>query len=337
MKTTARTGAVGLALMCAAAISAQERKPATGIQRPQARPASTVRPVEVQTSVSRTAVWVGDRVVFTVEFRRAPNVEIFMDDLAPERLRLEGLEVLDTSTERDSSASDRVIDRMKYTLATYNVESETLGIAPIPVRYSVRSLGQKAEDALPAGELIVPALHLALRSTITPSGDAVQIRDQRAVRPLPRRIRYAEMVGWTLLALSAVPVLLWVIRMVQRARRARPKRVSRPPLRRRVAALEEIRDAAVSTPAARRAAYVKLDAWIRENVPLAGGAPASALTPDEVVTALADSKSVEWRQQLERVLLECEQAKYGVDLPPADRWPAVVEESAQLTLARSIV
>jgi hypothetical protein len=334
MRATGVVAALLLAL--AASAGAQVRNPAAA--RKPATPAGgrPVPAVEVRTWVSRTAVWVGDKFVYVVELRRAPNVEVFLDDLAPEKLRLEGLEVLETATERDASGANLVVDRVRFTLATYNVEAATLAVGAIPVRFSVRRTGQKAEEALPAGEVIVPALHVDLRSTITASGDAVEIRDQGAVRPVPRRVRFAERAGWTLLALAALPVLVGAGRLVRRARRARPRRPTRPPLKQRRAALEEIRDADVSTPAARQDAYAALDAWIRDNVHLAGGVPPAALTPEEIAGALGDSRPAGWREELERILLECERAKYGVDLPPADRWPAVVDAAATLTLARPL-
>jgi hypothetical protein len=322
-------------LALAAATSAQGQPPAA--RQPAARGASRpAPPVDVRTWVSRTAVWVGDRVEYVVEFRRAPNVDVFMDDLLPEKLRLEGFEVLDTATEHDASRAAVVVDRVRYTLVTYNVEAPILGIAAIPVRFSVRQSGQKADEALPAGEVVVPALRMDLRSTLTASSDAVEVRDRRPVRPLPRRVRLAERVGWVLLALAAVPVVVWAVALVQRIRRARPRRPARPPLRQRRAALEEIKAADVSTPDARRSAYAALDAWIRDNVQVAGGPPPAALTPEEVVQALGDSRASEWREELERVLLECEGAKYGLDLPPDDRWPAAVDAAAALTLARPL-
>jgi hypothetical protein len=285
--------------------------------------------------VSRTAVWVGDRFDYVIELRRAPDVEVFMDDLVPDKLRLDGLEVLVTAADRDASDAKVVVDRVRFTLTTFNVEAPALSVAAIPVRFSVRRAGQKAEEALPAGEVVVPALHMDLRSTITATGGAVEIRDRRPVRPLPRRVRFAERAGWALLALAVVPVLSWAVRLVRRVRRARPRRPARVPLRQRRAALEEIRDADVSTPAARRNAYAALDAWIRDNVQLAGGVPAAALTPEELARGLGDSKAAAWRDELERVLLECERAKYSRDLPPDDRWAAAVDAAVTLTLARS--
>ena len=323
-------GAIVLALATSA--GAQEAKtPARGGQA--AAPAS---PVEVRTWVSKTAVWVGDKVTYMIELRRAPNVEVFLDDLAPERLRVEGLEILETATERDSSQPQVVVDRMRYTLTTYNVEAPALSIAAIPVRYSIRTVGQKAGDALPAGEIIVAPLQLSLRSTLPASGAAIEIRDQRGTQPLLRRLRMAKVAGWTLIGLAISPVLLLVGQLARRIRDARKRRPARPPLRQRRAALEEIRDSAVSTPPLRREAYTRLDAWIRDHLHLPSGAPAAALTPSEVARAFETAKSSEWVADMERVLVECESAKYAPDLPPEDRWPAVVDETARLTLARKL-
>ena len=51
--------------------------------------------------------------------------------------------------------------------------------AAVPVRVSVRRPGEKAEDALPAGEVTVPALRVGLRSTLTAT--------RRLSVPPPRR------------------------------------------------------------------------------------------------------------------------------------------------------
>ena len=325
-------GALILALTTSAA--AQEPKaPARAAGSTASTPAA---PVDVKTWVSKTAVWVGDKVTYVIELRRGPNVELFLDDLAPERLRLEGLEILETATERDSSQPQLVVDRMRYTLTTYNVEAPALSIAAIPVRYSVRTVGQKAGDALPAGEITVAPLQLSLRSTLPTSGAAIEIRDQRTTQPLLRRLRLAKVAGWTLIGLAISPVLLLAVQLGRRIRDARKRRPARPPLRQRRAALEEIRESAVSTPPLRREAYARLDAWIRDHLHLPNGAPAVALTPSEVARAFESAKSSEWVADMERVLTECELAKYAPDLPPEDRWPAVVDETARLTLARKL-
>jgi hypothetical protein len=313
-------GAAALVLAMGASLAAQGRAAAPAPARPR---------VEVHTWASQTAVWVGDRFVYEIELRRPPTVEVFLDDLLPEKLHLDGLEVIDTATEHDASNAAVVVDRLRYTLAAYGVEAQTVGIGAVTVRVSERRAGQAPGDALPAGEVVVPPLHVGLRSAIAASGDAIEIRDRRTVHAVPRRVQLAERAGWTLLAVSTVPVLLWAIQLVRRIRRARPRRPVRVPARQRRAALDALRAADVSTPAARREAYEKLDAWIREGLSAPGGAAAVALTPEEAGAAVGDGGE---RQVLERVLLDCERAKYGQDVPGADRWAADLDAASTLSL-----
>lgn len=291
-------------------------------------------PVEIRVSVSQTAVWLGDHVTYLVELRCAPQVDILTDDLEPDRLRVEGLEILDTASERDASVTDRVVHRMRYTLATYTVDAPALTIAAIPVRYSVRRPGQKAEEALPAGEVLVPPLVLGLRSTIPPSEASVSVRDHRPAQPLPRRVRYAKPVGLALVVLSIAPVAFWAADLLRRTRRARPARRHRVTRKERRAALEELRTLDVSSEPARRDAYARLDAWIREHVQITSGIPAAALTPAELPRTLPNGGRAEWHDQVERLLVECELAKYAPDPPPADRWPGIVDAAAELSLPR---
>src|SRR5262245_25960823 len=110
-----RAGVIGV--WCAAtfvfvvsvAAMAQERPPtpekASASGRPTSRvPATrelaTPPPVEVRTSLNRTAVWVGDLVSYSIELRCAPQVDIVTEDLASERLKVDGLEIRDVVIDR---------------------------------------------------------------------------------------------------------------------------------------------------------------------------------------------------------------------------------------------
>ena len=298
-----------------------------------AQPKIPTGPVLVRTWTSQTAAYVGDRITYVIELACAPGVEILPDDLAPERMKLEGLEVVDTASERDASAGERVVQRMRYTLVTYSIDAPSLGIAPLPVRYSVRQPGQKGEDALPAGEVTVPALTLGWRSTLPASGTVVDIRDSRQPRPLPARIRYARPIGLALLAVAAAPVGIWVAGLLHRAHRARPKRPRRPSARARREALDALKNRDVSSAAALREAYAGLDAWIREQLQYRPGfAAAAALTPAEIASRVPAATDRYAADQLERLLMECERAKYAPEAPAEPRWPAVVDEAAELTM-----
>ena len=105
----------------------------TATKQAPAAPAPAA-PIKIRTSVSRTAVWVGDPVTYVVEVECPAKVDILADDLAAERLQLKGLDLLSVEVERDASVPDRVIHRMRYRLAAFEPEA-ALGVAAIPVRY----------------------------------------------------------------------------------------------------------------------------------------------------------------------------------------------------------
>ncbi|MBA2304351.1 MAG: hypothetical protein H0W08_17195 [Acidobacteria bacterium] len=316
------------------AVPARTRPVTPAQARPAPKPPAPA-PVVVRTWVSRTAVWLGDRVTYVVELQAAPEIEILADDLDPDRLTVEGLEILDVATERDASVPGRVTHRTRYGLVTYQVDAPALTIAAIPVRYSLRQPGQRQEDAVPAGEVVVPPLVLALRSTLAPTAGAIAIRDARPVMPLPRWVRLAQPVGIGLLVLSVVPVALWGAGLAQRARRSRTRRAPRRSMKQRRADLEEIKMLEVSSESDRRNAYVRLDAWIREQIHHATGIAAAGLTPAEVPAALPRPfRSIE-NEDLKRLLGECERAKYAPQAPPADGWRSDLEAAEHLLDSRT--
>jgi hypothetical protein len=322
--------AVSVGLLCFAAAPAQQRTPPAAVPAPQPAPAPA--PVDVHTSVSRTAVWVGDRVTYSIELRCAPQVDIVTDDLATERLQVEGVEIRDAAINRESGDDGRLTYRANYTLVTFNVGAKALRIGDIAVRYSIRRPGQLPGDqAHPAGVVHIPPLKLVLRSTLLDGDVPVEIRDGRPLQPLPRRVAFAQPVGIGLLLLAAAPVGFLIFNLARRARRVRsrgPKRVTR---RERRASLEEIKALDVASPEVRRDAYAKLDVWIRDHARQTTGVAAAALTPPEFSGAMMQPDRATPRlEQIQALLVECERAKYAAQPPDQERWSAALIEAEQL-------
>jgi hypothetical protein len=308
----------------------QGRAPAA--TRPAAaRPVEMPPPVDVHTSVSRTAVWVGDPIAYTIEFRCAPQVDIVTEDLATERLKVDGLEIKDVAIDRDTSEAGRLTYRVNYSLVTYNLEAPALKIGEIAVRYSVRRPGQRAEDpAPPSGEVRVPPLTLSLRSTLPDTDVPAQVRDGRPLQPLPRRIALAQPVGIGLLVIAAAPVGLLLVNLARQASRLRsrgPRKVTR---RERRASLEEIKALEVASPSVQREAYAKLDALLRDHARQATGVTAAALTPSELSDAVPHPERVRQFAQIQSLLAECERAKYAPQPPDPERWSSVLLEAEQV-------
>jgi len=300
-----------------------------------ALPAGALAPsdVLVRPSLSRTALWPGDRLVYTLEIVCAPNVDVLTDDLLPEKLPLTGLEVVSSDRQRVSSAG-AVTYRVHHQLTSYDVAAPQLRIGEQTVRYYVRRAGQRAEDAAPAGEVRVPMSTLALRSTLPEALPALAVRDGRAAMPLPVAVAWAAPVGLGLVLLSAAPVALWAGALAQRARAARGRRRER---QRQSASstrgqLEALRDADVSNDAARRAAFDRLDALVRQHLAASAGLPARALTAAEIRARLLDHGQPFPADAAFALLEECERARYGPPdkLPPPERFRAGWQAASEL-------
>ena len=171
-------------------------------------------PVEVRTTVSRSAVWPGDRTIFTVELRCAPQFDILFDDLAAGRLRVDGGEVVDVQEDHDERGQLR---RFRYTLVTYRVDIPEMRIAAFPVRYYMRRAG--GVQGAPAGQVMVPPTLVAVRSVIPDGEGTPTVRVPAGFRPAPRYLALAQPLGLTLIALAIVPVIVMSIDVAGRARR----------------------------------------------------------------------------------------------------------------------
>ena len=173
---------MGLALCTAPAFAqtADSEKPAAPSRAgaKQAVPAAPKK-VDAQAQLDRTALWVGDRLTYTVNLTCQPGVDILADDLTPDKLRLDGLKVVGNDTDRQVEPGGLTKYRFRYYLTTYSVEVPTVTIGTLDVRYYVQRPGQRLEDAAPAGEVEVPAAAVAVRSALPDNQKSYAIRDAR--------------------------------------------------------------------------------------------------------------------------------------------------------------
>jgi hypothetical protein len=295
--------------------------------------ASKQPPVLVTTSLNKTAVWVGDPIVWTVEITCAPNVDVIADDLAADKLQLTGLEVAGSENERIANEDGTTLHRIRYRLRTFDIGQPALRTAPLAVRYYVRQPGQRAEDVTPAGEIQVPGAVLAWRSTIPENLQSVDLRAERRAEPVPQVLRVARPVGIGLVLVSIAPVALWGLSRAQAARGPRVKRRSPRASRNEArATLEALRNADTATETDRREAYGRLNTALRRHVGVVAGMPALALTPEEVVKRLQVGGSKLQPEGVGEVLTECDRARFGPPeiVPPSDQFQEAVTATERL-------
>lgn len=288
--------------------------------------------VTVRTSLDRTAVWVADRVTYTIEITCKRRVDVIADDLSRDKLKVEGLDIIGGDTDRRSAPDGTTIYQFRYVLTTYGIDRPTLKIAPLAIRYAVRRAGQRLEDAAPAGEVQVSGATIALRSVLPDDQDLSGIRSNKP--PHTRAMRFAALqpIGVALVIVSLVPALLAIGALVRRSRRRRVRRPARAARHEERASLEAVRTMDVDTIEGRREVFTQLDALVREHLRQQCGVAGASLTPDEVPFALATTSTKVPAELVASVLATCQLARYAPvhAIPSADACRRAVEQVEQV-------
>ena len=324
-----------LAASAAVTLHAQKTAPAT---LAPAAPAANPN-VSVRTSVDRPAIWVADRVTYTIEITCANGFDILADDLSRDRLKLTGLDVIGSDVARDAAGGETRY-AFRYVFTTYRVDTATLTIAPFTARYFVRRPGMRPEEATPAGTIQIPGMAIARRSLLPDDQPTYDIRDQRPADVRPATFALLMPVGAGLLLLSAAPVVLLAIAVGRRLYARRAAAGSAPSARQtRHAArerLEAVRLTDSTDADARREGFAQLDALVRAHVRDVSGVPAPSLTPPEIVRELAPALATR-RSRLSidlvrGILATCEIARYAPPerLPAADAWRDTLADAEQV-------
>ena len=276
--------------------------------------------VTVRTSLDRTAIWVADRVTYTIETTCKRGVDVLADDMSRDKLKTEGLEVIDSSTDRQSGPDGATVYQFHYVLTTYRIDVPTLTIAPLRARYAVRRAGQRLEDAVPAGDVQVPGAAIAFRSVLPDDQDPAGIRSDKPAHQRPMRFALLRPIGMGLVIVAIVPGVLAIAAAVRRIRRPRLRRSARAVRYEERASLEAVRQMNVDSVEGRREAFTELDALVRAHLREVCGAPGASLTPPEVPPALAAARADVRGDLVASILEACERARYAPPhaMPSAD-------------------
>jgi hypothetical protein len=304
-----------------------------------AAPAVVVPPaVTVTASVDRPAIWVADRLTYTVEIVCRHGVDILVDDLGRDKLKLTGLEVVGADVRRREE-DDATRYAFDYTLTTYRLDVPTPVMGSFPVRYYLTRAGQRPQEAAPAGSVLVPPVAVAFRSLLPDDQAIYDVRDQRLVPPRWLPYRVLGRVGLGLVLVSVTPAVLLLIRIVTGARARRrvgPTRSLRHARQTARAALENMRATDAVDLEARRDGFARLDALVRQHVTEVCGVAAAGMTPDEIDVALQPYAGRIPVDLVTSILASCELARYGrPDLQPSpEMWHEAVGQADRMLSAR---
>ena len=249
-------------------------------------------PVRATSSVDRTAMWVADRLTFTVDIVCDRGVEILLDDLAKEKLRVNGLDVIGNDSTATTDAAERTTHRLRYVLTTYRIDMPSLSIEPISVRYYARRPGQRLQDIAPAGDVVVPGAAVAFRSTLPDGPSAPGLRDRRQAATRHPFFVSAESIGLALVVISLAPAIVMGAAAVRRRTVRKPgRRSARAVKKEKRDTLERLRSLDVETEEDRRRAYDEISAAVRQHVAGAAHIPATSMTAGEL-DAVASAEEI---------------------------------------------
>jgi hypothetical protein len=296
--------------------SANAQTKAAPRAQPAAPPSSDAseKPIQVRTSVDRTAIWPGDRVTYTVDIVCRRGVEILLDDVAKEKLRVNGLDILSSDSTTTTDASERTTYRLRYVLSTYRVDMPSLSIEPLSARYYERRPGQRLQDIAPAGEVQIPGAVIAFRSTL-PDQPVLELRDGRTPEVRRQWFARAESIGIALVVVSLAPAVFVGFALLRRHTRKTGRRSARQTRLDHRARLERLRSLDVTTEEDRRRAYDEISAAVRQHLAATAGVPAAGLTAAEVDAALDASSGLRTgrvsRESVTALLASADTARYG--------------------------
>ena len=290
--------------------------------------------VTVSVHVDPPAMWVADRVTYTIEIACPPGVDIVSDDLDRSRLPLNGLDLLSADTHRQQEGAG-VRYLFEYVLTTYRVDVTSPSVGPVKVRYFLSRPGQRAQDAAPAGTVTVPQATIPFRSLLPDDQTASQVREGGPIPPRWMPYRVLGPVGIGLILISIVPAGLLVAKTVHAARRRRTTE-RRPSARRARQAAREALGAIsalnASDPGARRDGFAKLEALVRGHLAAIVGPEFAALTADEIrATPTNGHSDIAW-ERVTSLLDACEIARFaGLETrPSADAWRQALDDAGAI-------
>lgn len=295
--------------------------------------ASAQQAPQVSSSVDRTAIWVADRVTYSVDLVCAPGVDVLLDDISKEKLRLTGFEIVSTDATATTDAEGRTTHHLKYVLTTYKVDVPTLVIEPLTIRYYAGRPGQRLQESAPAGEVRIPGASVAFRSTLPDNPSTSVLRDGREPAERPWIFAKARQAGLAAVILSLAPAAFVLAGAIRRRTRAVVSKRSRRRVRAdHRATLERLRTLDVATEDDRRRAYDEISAAVREHVAARSHVPAAALTAEELDAALASAGGRLPRESIASLLNACDAARYAPPraLPSAEQCRDALSTAEQL-------
>ena len=293
-------------------------------------PQAAAAVIDLKVRTDRTALWVGDRMEYIVRVEYDPGVEFIRDHLKKEEMNLQPFEILDVSSTTGSLSQGRKFLEVRLRLTIYDVSHAEVAVPSFNLFYFRQGQAQSKEDS-PAETLAVPALPVALRSTVVDS--SAGIRDYKEVLPIrPAAWLLPMIAGWCGLAVI-VGYAAWLAVLQIRSGFWKQKTAERIRKKSLLESVEEIRQKPVES-AADLEDFYRRAAEILRGIAAEKLGDGAGLTPREMQAALQAAGSEERRAAAIGELMEqCDLIRYapgGLEQGRRVR-PEFVDKLARLT------
>ncbi|HSF56587.1 MAG TPA: hypothetical protein VLD83_00795 [Candidatus Binatia bacterium] len=264
----------------------------------------------IATRLDRTAIWVGDPVVYTIEVIHPRSVQFALDNLKKEDIALPPFVMRAIQAEEREWRDNQKLLRVVLHLTTYESGKPDLMIPPVALYYFKRDSALTDKEAR-AQAIRIPAQRIALRSTLSTGQN--RLREFKEIRPVEITLAIGALVLGLIgmgFVMSRAAVRLWGVVH-------RDKAVKRP-VSRRVRqrwvheGLQRIRKMADDTTQEPKTFYAEISQFLRQYLTEWLAVEARGLTPMEAQEALLTAGyNGSFAQQVRTVLEQCEEAQYG--------------------------
>lgn len=311
---TVRISFLGVLLLCRS----------LGAQPPKEQPKEQPK-VRLTTSLSHTAIWVGDPFEYRITLTHPKDIEIIRDNLKKENLNLDPFTILDLRFESQESESSSSLDIILL-LTTKERNNPEPAIPPINLYYATRhrgSLGKGTE--LETHTLIVPEKKIGFRTTLT--SESKDIRDTTQLAGPGALATKMWIPGWILLGLALLQAGQWGLQEYRRRASTLQKR-DRKVVEQQ--ALSKLRSIGTGDGQDTPESYSRVSEVMNNTVKEVLEFEAGTLTPEELKAELKRRNVQEsLAQQISGILETCETARYAPRNGggEAGRLQALVQES----------
>ena len=265
--------------------------------------------VSLRNWVDRTALFPGDSLVYQIEIRVDTNMGILLDDLGADELGLTGLELISSSIGENVS-DDGTTYLAGFHLATFETGTAALAIDELTVRYFFRRPGQRLENVAAAGEIVVPAVSIALQSTLPADPASLGLRDMGLLNTLQGDMRGTGTLGLILFLAAIVPLVLLLRRRLNQSEQQIT--VDRDVVIEETSAeLQQLNKLDPEIPEQRLDGFCQLEHILKEYIEKTMGVKAASLTSAEISNRISESEPDVSLSELTAVLESCETARYG--------------------------